>query len=365
MTLILIISPESWEAHSVSKHHYARELARRGHRVLFFGPPEAGSLRLDLVTTPGPGRLEVLRGRAVAPALRLMPPVFRRFLEARWLGAVERLAGEMIEVVWLFENSRFFDMTFAGERLKIYQQVDLDQVFHPLRAAASADIAIALSSPIENRIAGSARHLLRLTHGCLPNSAGHSEPPSLDDTFGRYQINAVMTGNLSIEYLDHELLADLVVAHPDVGFHFVGGYIIGQGLNARVSNAPNAIFWGHHPAGALPAFLNRADVLLVAYRAKEHLDQLANPHKMMEYLAAGRCILASRTLEYEGRPDLVETALNQTAYKARFAAIVTKPSAFNTPDMVSRRRAFAADNTYPRQLDRIAEALGSRGPLIS
>lgn len=365
MTLVLIISPEPWAGHFVSKHHYALELVHRGHRVLFHGPPEIGALRLESVEAGGPGRLEVLRGPRVAPGLRLMPAGIRRSLEARWLDRTEKLADGRVDVVWLFENSRFFDMGFAGDRLKIYQQVDLNQDFHPETAAASADLAIAISGPIENRIARFSKGLLRITHGCPRPGPQVATPPFIDEAFSRHRVNAVMTGNLSIPYLDDALLAELAAAHTQTGFHFIGGYTPGHGLHERLSVRPNVVFWGWQPACALSAFLERADVLLVAYRAVEHLDQLANPHKIMEYLAAGRCVLASRTLEYEVRPDLVVTASDVEDYCNRFAEIISDPGAWNTPDLIARRRDFAADNTYSRQLDRIASALGGRGSLIS
>ena len=38
---------------------------------------------------------------------------------------------------------------------------------------------------------------------------------------------------------------------------------------------------------------------------------------------------------------------------------------WNCPEQIARRRAFASDNTYPRQLDRIASVLGAQGALIS
>lgn len=349
----------------MSKHHYALELVRRGHRVLFYGPPEVGPLRLSLEGKAGPGQLLLLHGPRVAPGLRLMPPRLRRALEARWLAGVERLVGESVDVVWLFENSRFFDMGFAGDRLKIYHQVDLKQDFHPERAAASADLAIAISAPIERRIASAARQFLRITHGCPTVDAADSAPSWLNATFARYRFNAVITGNLSIPFLDNELLADLVEEHPDCGFHLVGRYTPGRGLHALISNAANAIFWGQHTSDAIPSFLEQADVLLVAYQTEEYIEQLANPHKIMEYLASGRCVLASRTLEYEGRPDLVETAWTREDFKSRFAEITEKPSIYNTPDLVARRQAFAADNTYPRQLERIITALGPRGGILS
>lgn len=365
MSTILIISPEPWEGHSVSKHHYARELARRGHRVLFHGPPDAtGPLWLDPVAD-APGDLAVLRAPRVAAGLRFMPRPLRRALEARWLGKVEMLAGTAIDVVWNFENSRFFDMGFAAGRLKIYQQVDLNQNFHPDLAAQTADLSIAISGPIEQRLAPAARKLIRITHGHAAQTVHPTAPDALDADFARARVNAVLIGNLDIAYLDVGLLAKLVADHPDTRFHFIGAHTSAKGLHAATGHAPNVRFWGLQPANTLPAFLARADVLLLAYLADLHLDQLANPHKIMEYLASGRCVLATRTLEYDSRPDLIESARDSTDYARRFAAIVADPAAWNRPDQMARRKEFAAANTYPRQLDRVIQALGPRGSLIS
>ena len=365
MSTILIISPEPWDGHFVSKHHYARELARRGHKVLFHGPPDApGPMRLVPVTE-APGDLRVLHAPRVAPGLRFLPGPLRRAWEARWLGQVEALAGARVDVVWNFENSRFFDLGFAGTRLKIYQQVDLNQDFYPDRAAASADLVVALSAPIAARLKSAAPDVIRLTHGHAVHSCTDDLPDGIATSFSAAPHNAVLVGNLDITYLDVTLLAQLVTEHPDVRFHFIGGYSPGSKLYAATASAPNVVFWGRQPAHILPDFLVRADLLLLAYLADQHLDQLANPHKMMEYLASGRCILATRTLDYEDRPDLVEMARDRADYSQRFAAIMAEPAIWNSPARVAARRAFAAENTYPRQIDRIAQALGPRGALVS
>lgn len=365
MSTILIISPEPWDGHSVSKHHYAWELVRRGHQVVFYGPPEGGRLlRLKPVANSS-GRLQVLNAPKVALGLRFAQGTVRRFLEARWLSTLENVLGSRIDVVWNFENSRFFDMRFAGERLKIYQQVDLNQNFNPEIAASTADLTIALSSPIENRLAASARKLIHITHGHSERRANFPLPDGFDQCFGSKCVNAVLIGNLDIVYLDVALLSQLVKTHTGVCFHFVGGYTFGKGLHGATHSARNAVFWGRQAAEFIPAFLAKADVLLVAYLAHAHLDQLANPHKMMEYIASGRCVLATRTLEYEYRPDLIEMAHCRAEYASRFADIVMNPAAFNRPDQIETRQTFARDNTYPRQLDRIVNALGPRGHLIS
>ena len=362
---ILVISPEPWAENHVSKHHYALELSRRGHKVVFYGPPSAqGPLRIVPVVD-APGDLHVLHAKRVAPGLRFLPPILRRALETRWLAKVEQIAGTPIDVVWSFENSRFFDMSFAGQRLKIYQQVDLNQNFRPDLAAKTADLSIAISGPIEQRIAPSARNLIRITHGVAKQHATGPAPDGLKSDFARARINAVLVGNLDIAYLDVELLTRLVADHPDTRFHFVGPFTPNQGLHGAVVYASNVRFWGRQPARVLPCFLEQADVLLLAYLAESHLDQLANPHKTMEYLASGRCVLATRTLEYDHRPDLIEIASDRDDYARRFAAIVADSAASNRPEQIARRQDFARDNTYTRQLDRIVQALGPRGGQIS
>ncbi len=365
MSGILLISPEPWDGHFVSKHHYAYELARRGHRVLFYGPPErGGGIRLEPVADMD-GLIKVLHAPRVAPGLRFLPPPLRRTLETRWLGQVERALGQPIDVVWNFENSRFFDMGFAGVKLKIYQQVDLNQDFHPDTAAATADLSIAISTPVEQRLKASARKLIRIRHGHAAHPLAASLPDRVEASFKESRVNAVMVGNLDIAYLDVPLLAQIVAAHPDTRFHFVGAYSVGSGLHAAMGTDPNAVFWGRQPFDLLPVFLNRADILLLAYLAEEHLDQVADSHKMMEYLASGRCVLATRTLDYEHRPDLIEMASDRADYAQRFAAISADPAAWNRPEQIARRQDFARENTYPRQLDRIVQALGPRGHLIS
>ena len=358
MSGVLIISPEPWEAQPVSKHHYAMELARAGHDVLFFGPPQQGRvMSLEPVTFPG-GGLRVVHDSRVAPGLRYMPARLRRWLERHWLERLEATAQVRIDVVWLFENSRFFDMRFAGRRVKIYQQVDLNQDFHPLVAAATADLTIAVSGPIERRLTGAARHLLRLGHG-VAEAAEEPVPASLlDQRFPMNRRHAVLTGNLDIGYLDVDLLASLVEQNPGVLFHFVGQFTPGGRLHGRIGKALNVVWWGRQPFAALPSILRRADLLMVTYLADRFRDQLANPHKMMEYLASGAPILATYTEEYADKPELVVIADDTGDFLQKFGALIAAPATHAGAEARARRQAFAAAHSYGRQIARVAAALG-------
>jgi glycosyltransferase involved in cell wall biosynthesis len=302
----------------------------------------------------------------VALGLRYAPARLRRSLEHRWLRKLEILSGKQIDLVWLFENSRFFDMRFARERFKIYHQVDLNQNFHPELAAATADLSIAISEPIQRCLIHHTDRFLRLTHGCPEGTLdNHTAPEATKERFRKDTVHAVLTGNLDIKYLDINLLKKLVSAHPNVQFHFVGQYSAGKGIHAALDNVANAVFWGRQPSNTLPYFLQQADVLLVTYLTDQHLDQLANPHKILEYLASGRCVLATRTLEYEKHLGLIEMADSHEDFLKKFMRIVASPATWNTHKQAAKRKAFAADNTYTRQIDRISAAIEAQaGPLL-
>lgn len=365
MASILIISPEPWDALFVSKHHYAIELARRGHRVLFYGPPDpSGPTYIENVQWQEVS-LGIVHSPQLAKGLRFLPSILRWQIEAKWLKALESLEGKQIDVVWLFENSRFYDMRFAGDRLKIYHQVDLNQDFQPETAARTCNLAVAISRPIEDRLRPVARKLIRVTHGYADRSQSFLIEGLLSERFSDASIHALMTGNFNLRYLDIPLLTELVKRNPAARFHFIGTYTQDIGLHHALASEKNAIFWGKMPAEALPSIFERTDILLLAYLSDEYLQQLANPHKLMEYLASGKVVLATRTLEYEERPGLIQIAQNRVDFLDKFQRITNDISVWNTVERMDHRRAFAAGNTYAHQVDRIVAALGEQGSLIA
>ncbi|MDQ7085039.1 MAG: hypothetical protein Q9M36_08940 [Sulfurovum sp.] len=131
-TQILIISPEAWDTHFVSKHHYAITLASEGYIVYFLNPPNNNVKTIEIATTKYQN-LYTMTDNKVARGLRFYPRFVREYIQRKWLKKVERNIGKQFDTVWLFENSRFYDMGFADDRLKIYHQVDLNQNFHKKR----------------------------------------------------------------------------------------------------------------------------------------------------------------------------------------------------------------------------------------
>lgn len=363
MSSILLISPETWDGHFVSKHHYAWELARRGHQVLFYGPPESsGGIWLAPVADAG-GRLGVLRAPRVAPGLRFLPGRVRRFLEARWLRRVEQIAGQSIDVVWNFENSRFFDMRFAGDRLKIYHQVDLNQDFHVAAALASSDLRLTNSGAMLRRFSALGFDGHKIDHGVahVPSEDVVVRDPRLRPN----RLAAAYVGNLDIAYLDVPLLADLIAAFPQVDFHLIGTASPGNRLRSLTADAENVFWWGRIDSAAIVPTLRSMDVLLLAYDTEHHREQLANPHKLMEYMASGVVTVATFTEEYTDKRHLLAMADRREDYPGLFASVIGALPDWNAPERRDQRIAFARDNTYERQIERISALLGAASSVLA
>lgn len=351
MTTFLIISPESWDAHTVSKHHYAMTLADFGYRVVFLDPPSGSSQPLTF-SRPEHGRdILVVKGGPVARGLRFMPASLARRLQASWLKRLEQKIGFQIDVVWLFENSRFYDLSFAGARLKIYHQVDLNQNFYPVVAAKSADVTFCTTDIIKARLSKSGVQAHKIHHGTVEIQS----PIEPDITrFSQGKINAVYIGNLNMAYIDSHALARVAAANPDTAFHFVGNYDRSTPLFLLCDGLDNVHWWGKVSFREIPNILKQADILLVAYLRQYHQDQ-ASPHKFMEYFLSGKVVVCSYTDEYKDKRHLVEMAASEDDIDAIFSRVAGDLSQYNSPKLAAARRAFALDHTYERQLTRILD----------
>lgn len=350
---VLLISPEPWTAHAVSKHHYAQTLVQLGISVFFLDPPDDSLSRPQVSPIPECPGLSLVRAPRVAPGMRFLPAPVRRRLESAWLDRLENLTGCRIDTIWLFENSRFFDMCFAGCRLKIYHQVDLNQNFHPEKAAATANICLCTSDLIRKQLVPHAPHIYKVHHGLAqPESQTCLSDEHKKRFAGGGDVHAAYIGNLDMLYLDADLLADVAKNFPAVTFHFVGGYSHNSALWQKAGNLPNIIWWGKVATPLIPTILERTDVLLVTYQAAHWQDQ-ASPHKFMEYLASGKTIVTTYTDEYKNRRHLIEMVENNADFLKAFARVVGNLDEYNSTTRQAVRKAFADEHTYSKQLDRI------------
>lgn len=352
---ILIVSPEFWSDHCVSKHHYAVTLAINFF-VFFLNPPIENIKHIDIKKS-SVERLYLISFGGVARGLRFFPSFVRQYFEKNFLYDIEKKTGKRIDIVWLFENSRFFDMRFAVDRIKIYHQVDLNQNFNLQIAASTADICFCTTNFIKNKILKFNKNTYKIDHGVTPFEERSLMPFEYSEKFKSDRINVVYVGNLQMEYLDNELLTQLVCKFKNVHFHFVGGYTKECSLWRSAGDLPNITWWGKVDYHFIPDLIEKSDVLLVTYKSKYYKDQVANPHKIMEYLSSGKVIVATYTDEYKDKRQLLEMTDSSSDYINIFARVINNLPEYNSQERQLIRKKFAGSNTYDKQIDKIFSLL--------
>lgn len=351
---VLIVSPEPWNGHFVSKHHYAVTLAKAGSHVYFLNPPDNSISKSEVKETQYKNLWEI-KATKVARGLRLYPGFIRGRIERKWLKNVEKLIKNQFDIIWLFENSRFYDMGFAGHRLKIYHQVDSNQNFHISKAATTADICFCTTDFIKNKLDSYSNLVYKIHHGVLSEISDKSLDEIQATRFLKHKLNVVLIGNLDIKYLDLNILEALIKSYPHIGFHLVGGYKEDGLCYTKCNTLKNTFFWGKVESQIIPSILSLCDVSLLLYKAETKFDieQLASPHKIMEYLASGKVTVATYTDEYKDKRELLEMVDKNSDYLSKFDTVIKELVHYNSAEKQTQRKSFANEHTYSKQLSKI------------
>jgi teichuronic acid biosynthesis glycosyltransferase TuaH len=163
-----------------------------------------------------------------------------------------------------------------------------------------------------------------------------------------------LIGQLS-ERVDLDLL--FAVAELDCTLLLVGPHRAGWAPDrfAELTGRPNVVYAGQVPPASLPGYLGAIDVGITPY-ADSAFNRASFPLKTLEYLAAGRAVVstdlpATRWLA----TDLVRTARGPVEFAATVLAAL--PTAHD-PLLTARRRAFAAEHSWPRRAEQFAGLLG-------
>jgi hypothetical protein len=355
---ILIISPEPWNHIFVSKHHYATHLAALGNRVFFLNPP-AETLTIQKTDFEN---VSSVTYSPFFPGLRFLPSVFQRYLIRKKFNEIQALCEVTFDVVWSFDNSVFFDFSaLPASVLTISHIVDLNQNFQTAKAATSAYCCLCTTKHIFERLQKFNRRVYKINHGfnLIQSSSTQIQLP------GSSKIKALYAGNLSMPFIDWQLIGKVVSENPAIDFIFVGPNADAELASTdqsvarkKIKASQNCFFIGEKPAGELIKYLQAADILLVAYQEKYHIDQ-ANPHKLMEYLGAGKMTVATCTSEYEdlARKGLILMTDSNDRFPSVFKTAVDDIDVWNASDKVEGRKAFAHQNTYFKHIETIESYL--------
>ena len=342
---ILIISPQPWNHIFVSKHHYAVYLSRRGNRVFFLNPPNK---KLSLSETEY-DNLWVLDYLPFVKGLRFLPSFLQKSIMKAKFTKLQRKSGVCIDIVWSFDDSVFYDLSVLPKKiLKIFHNVDLNQNFQFEKAAGTADICFGVCSPVVKRLEKFNKNSHFINHG-FNDCSDFTATNILSDING---IKAFYAGNLDSKYLDWDTLYYVIKSNKGIQFFFAGKWD-DEIVKGKMLAQKNVQYLGILPASQLSGLYKASDVLLLCYKYCEEPEQLSNSHKLMEYLGAGKVIVASWTSEYWSQRDLILMSKEKSDYPLLFEKAINNLGFFNSPELVNKRIHFANENTYEKQLKRI------------
>ncbi len=157
---------------------------------------------------------------------------------------------------------------------------------HEEKLAENADLVIAASKYLATKFAPHKTH--ELLHGVDFNL--FSQPSArASDLPKRSRPTAGFYGSLS-EWLDTDLLLTVIEKLPNWNFVFIGKESVDLSpLKAR----KNTFFLGPKEHAALPRYSQHWDISLLPFRDNEQI-RACNPLKLLEYLAVGKPIIATR-----------------------------------------------------------------------
>ncbi len=337
---ILIISPEPWDHIFVSKHHYAFHLAELGNKVFFLNPPHSKWGK----HSTSHQNLTILNYTRFIKGLRYLPKLLRSLITKRKFQQLEKLAETTFDIFWSFDNSVFYQMDSLPKRvIKISHIVDFNQISNGKIAGINADIVFSNSSPINQRFKSLGIKSHFVNHGFhLPTKPVHVEIPTSQ------RIKVGYAGNLDIMYLDWDLIIQVISSHPTLDFFFAGSKT--NKKITRLFESKDNIHWiGKLLPSQLQSFYSQMDMLILTYNADKHCNQLANPHKMLEYLYSGKPVVATYTAEY-ANTELLYMSDGNEEWPSLFGNVANDLSTHSTPTFMKQRREFALNNTYEKQI---------------
>lgn len=358
----IIVSPQPWNHIAISKHHYAMELANRGHQVLFLNPPATLDVPFVVHPTDHPNIRSV----------EYRQPWFYR-TRFHWRGLYDVFMNRHIQnlvlqtgfhpdVAWCFDFNLFSDLKAFGARQSIFNPVDPLSAPHHTSFAKTADLVLTVSNTIAESIRPVRSDVRVIGHGLSAAFASHAQHrlSRLDSSIGS-PIRVGYAGNLMRKPLNRAVLKRIVEDHPSIDFHFWGPYNTEHvdteaGAFIRFLQAcENVRLHGSIPPQQLADEIQSMDAFLLVYGLDEAESDRSNSHKLLEYLSTGKVVVSSRIGHYEGRSDLLQmpNSGDDDDIPDLFRTVIQQLDRHNEPQASRVRIEYALQHTYAHLVDQI------------
>ncbi len=359
---ILILSPQPWESLHISKHHYAKELAKSND--VYFVPAPSRSLSIFSNTKEVEPRLWVLDYSI--PALYWfqfkLPLLYKALIK---LLLPRALSSNSIKADICFDfgcYNQYDSVSFINAKCKIFFPVDDYNDLTP--TSRGAGLVLSVSTNIAEKFPKGVCHFIN--HGLSEKFEINAKMALANNLkwYKRDKIRVGYAGNIFLKYLDIELLKVLISEYPFIEFHFFGSLVfdtknqVHLSWNVFLKESRNVILHGILHSDDLVLIYEKMDAFLLCYKPDNVNYHGENSHKILEYLSTGKAILSSH-ISYYQKSDLLIMPPHQgnNPMKELFSILVNDLEKFNSIEKMNARRNFAIEYTYKNQLSRIEKLI--------
>lgn len=368
---VLLFPVIDWHFRIQRPQHLARELARRGHRVLYLTTTFAqgtGPEACQVLGSPAPNVfLLQLALPGPHPNIyedQLRPEQVSQLAETiAWLQREADL-GPLVSMVnlpfWrpvaraLSANLLVYDCMdyHAGFSTNTDKMLDEEDAL-----LADCDLLVSTSQRLyellEPKVPGKPHVLVR--NGTEVDHFAHVPPALKLERDGRPVIGYF--GAIS-EWFDMPLVVAAARAHPEWRIVLVGstfGCDVGEAKKLE-----NIEFTGEVPYAELPQWVHAFDVCMIPFQLTE-LTMCTNPVKVYEYLSAGKPVVATRMPELEAIADQVYLA-DAGDYTAKLEQALAEGRG---DAQAKARRAWARQHSWAARADTLEQAIAACLPRAS
>jgi glycosyltransferase involved in cell wall biosynthesis len=219
-------------------------------------------------------------------------------------------------------------------------------------AAENADVVFTTSRGLHERFEPLSRRCVYLGQG-VPELRADEHAPEFD-ALPPGRRTALFVGTLDDYKVDSGVLR-LIADDPDIEVFLLGPAGVNDAATSinALRGHPRVHFLGPRPPLLARAYMSRADLLLIPYRASPYTDGV-EPMKLVEYFLSGAPVLASGIRVPHEFAQLVYSAEDRSLTSALRQA-VREPV---DDGRRAERRRIAAERAWPQVVDRALEVVG-------
>ncbi|MBL8177058.1 MAG: glycosyltransferase [Bryobacterales bacterium] len=360
-----------WHTRIQRAQHFARQLARLGHRVFYLNPNLGRQFPHPAVLSPAVAVHRLEEGVYELHVCLPREPVYHHRLLTEFES--QRLAGALERVLAAFGSRRLAVLSQfplwnrAVALLRRKRPALLVSDCHDLLSGfrRMSDEIISREEELFQQaemLVFSAKSLLekkRAEFPWLEQAEGKSVavvPNGADVSHFQWSTASKQrivgyAGSLD-EWFDVEAVEAAALANPQAQFVLLGR--IEAEKVRRLAQLPNVRLYGEIPYERLPTYLAEFDVGLIPFLVNP-LTLATNPIKLYEYFACGMPVVSSALPEVAAYGSLVYTAFSPT----EFAAQVNRALTEQDLDRRRQRRQAAEGESWGVRAARLSEAIES------